>query len=1142
MNHVYRWAWRQIVRTWVVVGEIAKGWRQGNAPAGYCGLRNIRPSDVLGMPSLTTQPEIYPKPPILIAAVLMVTSLTPAYAAPSGGQVIAGSGQIAQTGNTTTITQNSQNLSLNWQSFNVAPRETVHFIQPNAQSVAVNHILGNDGSVIAGQLTANGQVWLINPNGILFGRSATVNVEGLVASTLELSDGTPDSNIAYFSGSGTGSIVNQGQITATQGGYVALLGNTVSNQGVITARLGTVALGAGSAETLTFNGNQLVHLQVDQNTLDNLAENKGLIQADGGQVMMTAGATNSLLASVVNNTGIVQAQTVQDHNGVITLLGGMQAGTTQVGGTLDASAPDGGNGGAIDTSAAQVKIANDANVTTKSVSGSAGQWVIDPQNYTIAPTGGDITGSQLDVLLNSNNIIIDSTQGSASGSGDINVNDAIGWSGNTTLELNAYRNVNFSAAVTNSTGGSLVTHADDTGTGTGTINMLPGGSISMAGGGAVSFYYNPPSFPTPTTFSGVTVSGGTTFTAYMLVNNATNLENISSNLSGDYALGANISAGSISNFSVIGSVTQPFTGVFNGDYHTISNVTINDATPLSSSTVSDLGIFADNSGTIQNLVISNINVTGNNYWFVGGLVGQNNGNINHVAITGASAVTQTGVANNYYWGVGALAGSSGGTGPYINATHGYTQTNSATISTSSVSGTATVIGVDNSGGLVGWIGGGTVNETSSNANVKTSINSASAFGIGLGGLVGWVSGGTVENSYSTGSTDSSSLTSGSSVSQGGFVGALGGEGNGGTLQDDYSTGVATAVSGANTGGFLGSINSTNDKTTNTYWDTTTSGASTSAGSSTRLTDAQMKQQSSFSGFNFPSIWAMGTGSFLYPELQVSPTPQFYYPVTFLPSPQNKIYDGTTSVSFGSTALEGVTPNLAAVSLSGTPTGTFSSPNVGNNMSVSINLSPSGLSLSGSDAADYLMAGLYRPVTANITPRSLTAVTSANKVYDGSSTAYVGGSNTNLSGFVAGQGAVVNSKVAGVYAQANVGNNIAITGGPLTASDLTANSGTSLSNYLLPTANDGVGNITPALIQSAQSGAMAFGYTFLTSQSLIATPYGLAPISEAPNFTGNHKQIRRDSIEDNKMLSDFHSGLSLTILDGGVLLPDQRTRQ
>ncbi len=1049
MNHVYRWAWWQIVGTWVVVSKIAKGRPKDSGRVDSDGPRNIRPSDVLSTRSRTTQPEIYSKPPILIVTVLMATSLSPAYAAPSGGQVIAGSGQIAQTGNTTTITQNSQNLSLNWQSFNVAPEETVHFNQPNAQSVAINHILGNNGSVIAGQLTANGQVWLINPNGILFGRSATVNVEGLVASTLGFSGGAPGSNTVSFGGNGTGSIVNQGQITATQGGYVALLGNTVSNQGAITARLGTVALGAGSAETLTFNGNQLVHLQVDRNTLNNLAENKELIQADGGQVIMTAGATNSLLASVVNNTGVVQAQTVQDHNGVITLLGGMQAGTTQVGGTLDASAPDGGNGGTIDTSAAQVKIANDANVTTKSVSGSAGQWVIDPQDYTIAPSGGDITGSQLDALLNSNNIIIDSTQGSVSGSGDINVNDAIGWTGNTTLELNAYRNVNFSASVTNSTGGSLIAHADDAGTGTGTINMLSGGSITQSGGGAVSFYYNPASFPAPTTFSGVTVSGGTTFTAYMLVNNATNLENISSNLSGDYALGTNISAGSISNFSVIGSVAQPFTGVFNGDNHTISNVTINDTTPLSSSTVSDLGIFADNSGTIQNLAISNINVTGNNYWFVGGLVGQNNGNINHVAITGTSVVTQTGVANNFYWGVGALAGSSGGTGPYANATHGYTQINNATISASSVSGTATVVGVDNSGGLVGWVGGGTVNKTSSNAKVKTTINSAGAFGIGLGGLVGWVTGGTVENSYSTGSTDSSSLTSGSDVDQGGFVGALGGEGNGGTLQDDYSTGVSTAVSGAKTGGFLGFINSTNDKTTNTYWDTTTSGASTSAGSSAGLTDTQMKQQSSFSGFSFPSIWAMGTGSFLYPELQVSPTPQFYYPVTFLPSPQDKVYDGTTNMSFGSTALKGVIPNLAAVSLSGTPTGAFSNPNVGNNISALINLNPSGLSLSGSDAADYLIAGLYRPVTANI---------------------------------------------------------------------------------------------TPALVQSAQSGVMAFGYTFLTSQSLMATPYGLAPISEAPNFTGNYKQIRHDPVENNKTLSDFHSGLSLTILDGGVLLPDQETRQ
>ena len=223
-----------------------------------------------------------------------------AQAAPGAAQITGGTGTVRQTGNTTTIRQTSPGLFLNWQSFNVTANEVVDFIQPGATSIAVNRILGNTASQIYGHLDANGQVWLLNPNGILFGSGAEVNVGGLTASTLDLSDASFSSNLRRFSGSGTGSVINQGTIQTADGGYVALLGHQVSNQGVIRAQLGTVALGAGSAQTLTFSGRQLVNLRVDQSTLNDLAANGQLIQADGGRVIMTAGAQNSLLASVVN--------------------------------------------------------------------------------------------------------------------------------------------------------------------------------------------------------------------------------------------------------------------------------------------------------------------------------------------------------------------------------------------------------------------------------------------------------------------------------------------------------------------------------------------------------------------------------------------------------------------------------------------------------------------------------------------------------------------------------------------------------------------------------------------------------------------------------------------------------------------------
>jgi filamentous hemagglutinin family protein len=184
-----------------------------------------------------------------------------AQASPSGGEVTAGAGTIAQTGTTTTIHQNSQNLSLNWQSFNIATKEIVNFVQPSAAAIAVNRIFDTSATQILGQLNANGQVYLINPNGIIFGQGSQVNVGGLVASTLEVSDANLTSTSKTFSGKGTGNIVNKGSLVAATGGYIALLANQVSNQGIISAQLGTVALVGGSAMTLTFADNSLVQVQ-----------------------------------------------------------------------------------------------------------------------------------------------------------------------------------------------------------------------------------------------------------------------------------------------------------------------------------------------------------------------------------------------------------------------------------------------------------------------------------------------------------------------------------------------------------------------------------------------------------------------------------------------------------------------------------------------------------------------------------------------------------------------------------------------------------------------------------------------------------------------------------------------------------------
>lgn len=417
-----------------------------------------------------------------IAAAILGLIGGSAYAAttaPVGGQVVAGSGAIAQSGTTTTITQRSQNLTLNWQSFDIGPDYTVDFNQPNSSALAVNRVIGNSGSRIFGHLNANGQVWLINPNGVIFGRQAQVAVGSILVSTL-----APDRNDKHgtvgFSGAGDGKIANLGNITVAPGGYAALLANQVSNRGTITAQLGTVALGAGSALTLTFDNDRLLNVKVAANTLRSLVDNHSLVIANGGRVFMTAGARDSLIASAVNNTGVVQAQTVEQHGGTIKLLSGNAAGTTTVSGTLDASAPSGGSGGDIETSGAHVAVADTANVTTKAASGRTGDWLIDPTNYTVAASGGDETGAHLASRLDSTNVTIESSAGTTSGGsdpgdaagGNVDIDDNVIWTSGNSLTLAATNNVNLDAQVTGGAGSAL--------------NANAGNSVNIGAGGAVS--------------------------------------------------------------------------------------------------------------------------------------------------------------------------------------------------------------------------------------------------------------------------------------------------------------------------------------------------------------------------------------------------------------------------------------------------------------------------------------------------------------------------------------------------------------------------------------------------------------------------------------------------------------------------------
>ncbi|WP_296511163.1 filamentous hemagglutinin N-terminal domain-containing protein [Rhodoferax sp.] len=280
-----------------------------------------------------------------------------AQALPVDGVVTNGAAAITSGGTgVLVVTQTSNAATIHWQSFSIGASESVRFVQPSSSAVALNRVLGSDPSQILGKLSANGQVFLVNPNGILFGQGASVNVGGLVASTLDMTDTDFLAGRYNLRGSSTASIRNLGTIQAQEGGYVALVGHTVENNGNITVPMGSVALAAGSAVTLDFAGDGLLKVAVSESALNALVRNGGVIQADGGAVWMSASARDALLSTVVDNTGIVQANSVGYRNGRIYLDDG-ESGVVSVSGTLQAAGTGPGTtGGSIAVSGEKVAV------------------------------------------------------------------------------------------------------------------------------------------------------------------------------------------------------------------------------------------------------------------------------------------------------------------------------------------------------------------------------------------------------------------------------------------------------------------------------------------------------------------------------------------------------------------------------------------------------------------------------------------------------------------------------------------------------------------------------------------------------------------------------------------------------------------
>ena len=247
---------------------------------------------------------------------------------PTGGVVVGGSGSIMQSGNSTVIDQLSNRLALNWNTFNLTKNESVLFNQPSHSAVALNRILDQNPSQIFGRINSNGQIFLINTHGIIFGSTTQLNVGGLMASTLDL---TPTNFLAgnytlNVVGSGAG-IVNYGLLQAASGGSISLVGGNVVNNGVILANYGNINLDGADQAVLDFDGNGLINIQITGALKQRLeadqaaVTNNGTLSATSGTVVLQASAAKNLFTNLVNNTGVINASGINTDGGVVRLVG-----------------------------------------------------------------------------------------------------------------------------------------------------------------------------------------------------------------------------------------------------------------------------------------------------------------------------------------------------------------------------------------------------------------------------------------------------------------------------------------------------------------------------------------------------------------------------------------------------------------------------------------------------------------------------------------------------------------------------------------------------------------------------------------------------------------------------------------------------
>lgn len=252
------------------------------------------------------------------AIVLVFLFNIPVYAAPNGANVVHGDVNISQSGSNTVINQNTDKAIINWNSFDINKGESVLFNQNSSSSVILNRVTNGMPTNIFGNISANGNVFILNQAGVLVGNGASINTNSFLAGAANINDNDFIAGKYNFYGA-QGNVINNGSIKVHDGGYAVLMGKNVTNNGLISAKLGKIYLSSGEAFRMDMSGNDLIGVEVEKGITDAYISNAGHIQAEGGTIIMTAKNASDVIRQSVNNTGIIDASSISYEGGKVIL-------------------------------------------------------------------------------------------------------------------------------------------------------------------------------------------------------------------------------------------------------------------------------------------------------------------------------------------------------------------------------------------------------------------------------------------------------------------------------------------------------------------------------------------------------------------------------------------------------------------------------------------------------------------------------------------------------------------------------------------------------------------------------------------------------------------------------------------------------